>query len=167
MKFHFLLFSHSVVFDFLTPWTSARQASLSFTISRSLLKLMSIEWWCHPTISSSVIPSSSHLQSFPASGSFQMSQLFPSDGQSIGISDLASVPSMNTQDWFSLGLTGLTSLQSKRLSRVFSNTIVQKHPFFSIQTSLWSDIHTRLLENPLTIQTFVGKVMSLLFKHTI
>ena len=89
----------------------------------------SSRWW-HPTISSSVIPSSSCLQSFPASGSFPMSQFFTSSGQSIGVSALALVLPMNTQDWFPLGLTGLISLHSKRLSRVFSNTTVQKHQFF-------------------------------------
>ena len=83
--------------------------------------------WCHPTISSSVVPSSSHLQSFPASGSFQMSQFFTSGGQSIGVSVSASVLPMNIQDWFPLGWTGLISLQSKGLSRVFSNTTIQKH----------------------------------------
>ena len=90
--------------------------------------------WCHPTILSSVIPFSSCLQSFPASGSFPMSQFFTSGGQSIGAS--ASVLSMNIQDWFLLGLTGLISLQSKGLSRVFSNTTVQKHQFFCAQFSL-------------------------------
>ena len=83
--------------------------------------------WCHPTISSSVVPLSSSLQSFPASGSFQMSQFFASGGPSIGVSALASVLPMNIQDWFLLGWTGLTSLPSKGLSRVFSNTTVQKH----------------------------------------
>ena len=104
--------------------------------------------WCHPTISPSVILFSSCLQSFPASGSFLMSQLFVWDGQSIGAS--ASVLSMNIQDWFPLGLPGLISLQSKGLSRVFSNTTVQKHRFFSAQASLWSSshMHTRLLEKP-------------------
>ena len=103
---------------------------------------------CHPAISSSVIPFSSCLQSFPASGSFQMSQLSTSGGQSIGISASTSFPPMNIHDW-SLGLTGWISLQSKGLSRVFSNTTVQKHQFFSIQFSLWSNshIHTWLLEN--------------------
>ena len=91
--------------------------------------------WCHPTISSSVIPFSSCPQSFPASGSFQMSQLFTSGGQSIGVSALTSDLPMNTQDW-SLGWTGWISLQSKGLSRVFSNTTVQKHQFFSAQLSL-------------------------------
>ena len=87
--------------------------------------------WCHPTISSSVIPFSSCLQSFPASGSFSMSQFFASGGQSIGVSTSASVLPMNIQDKFPLGLTDLISLQSQELSRVFSNTTVQKHQFFS------------------------------------
>ena len=104
--------------------------------------------WCHPTISSSVIPFSSCLQSFPASGSFQMSHLFASGGQSIGVSASASVLPMNIQDWFALGWTGWISLQSKGLSRVFSNTTVQKHQFFSAQLSLQSNshIHTWPLE---------------------
>ena len=93
--------------------------------------------WCHPTISSSVVPFSSCLQSFPASGSFQMSQLFTSGGQSIRVSASTSVLSMNTQDWCPLGWTGWISLQSKGLSRVFSNTTVQKHQFFGAQLSLW------------------------------
>ena len=87
--------------------------------------------WCHPTVSS-VIPFSSCLQSFPASGSFQMSKLFSSGGQSIGVSASASVFPMNTQAWLPLGLTGLISLQSKGLSRVFSNTAVQKHQYSGI-----------------------------------
>ena len=93
-------------------------------------------WWYHPTISSSVVPYSSCPQSFPASGSFPMSQLFASGGQSIGISASASILSMNIQDWFPLGWTGWISLQSKGLSRVFSNTTVQKHQFFGTQLSL-------------------------------
>ena len=93
-------------------------------------------WWCHPSISSSVVPFSSHLQSFPASGSFQMSQFFTSGGQSIRVSALASVLPMNTQGWSPLGWTGWISLQSKGLSRVFSSTTVQKHQFFSTQVSL-------------------------------
>ena len=92
--------------------------------------------WCHPTISSSVIPFSSCPQSFPASGSFQMSQLFTSGGQSIGVSASTSVSPMNTQDWSPLGWTGWISLQSKGLSKVFSNTMVQKHQFFGTQFSL-------------------------------
>ena len=100
------------------------------------------------TISSSVIPFSSCLQSFPASGSFPMSQFFESGGQRIGASALASVLPMNIQGWYPLGLTGLISLHSKGFSRVFSNITVQKHPFVSAQTSLWSSshIHTWLLE---------------------
>ena len=92
-------------------------------------------WWCHPTISSSVIPFSSCLQPFPASGSFPMSQFFASGGQSIGAS-ASSVFPMNIQDWFPLGWTGWISLQSKGLSRVFTNTTVQKHQFFGTQLSL-------------------------------
>ena len=92
--------------------------------------------WCHPTISSSVIPISSSLQSFPASGSFPRSQFFASGGQSIGLSASASVFPMNIQDPFPLGWTGWISLQSKGLSRVSSNTTVQKHQFFGTQPSL-------------------------------
>ena len=92
--------------------------------------------WCHPTISPFVVPFSSRLQSFPASGSFQISQFFTSGGQSIGVSASTSVLPMNIQDWFTLGWTGWISLQSKGLSRVFSNTTVQKHPFFGAQLSL-------------------------------
>ena len=92
--------------------------------------------WCHPTISSSVVSFSSCLQSFPASGSLQMSQFFASGGQSIGVSASTSILPMNTQDWSLLGWTGWISLQSKGLSRVFSNTTVQKHQFFSAQLSL-------------------------------
>ena len=104
--------------------------------------------WCHPTISSSVVPFSSHPQSFPASGSFQMSQLFASGGQSIGVSASTSDLPMNIKDWFPLGWTGWIFLQSKGPSRVFSNCTVQKHQFFSAQLSLQSNshIHTWLLE---------------------
>ena len=106
--------------------------------------------WCHPTISSSVIPFSSHLQSFPASGSFQMDQFFTSGGQSIGVSASTSVLPMNIQDWFPLGWTHWISLQSKGLSRVFCNTTVQKHQFFGAQFSSQSNshIHTWLLGKP-------------------
>ena len=109
-----------------------------------------LSWWCHLTILSSVIPFSSCLQSLPAWGSFQMSQFFTSGGQSMGVSALASVPPVNIQGWFPLGLTGLISLQFRGLTRVFSNTTVQKHQFFSAQPSLWanSHIHTWLLEKP-------------------
>ena len=106
--------------------------------------------WCHPTISSSVTPFSSGLQSFPVSGAFPMSQFFTSGGQSIGVSASASVLPMNTQDWSPLGWTGWISLQSKGLSRIFSNITVQKHPFLGTQLSLWtnSHIHTWLLQKP-------------------
>ena len=106
--------------------------------------------WCHLTISSSVIPFSSCLKSFPISGSFQMSQLFTSGGQNIGASASTSVLPMNTHDWFPLGWTGWISLQSKGLSRVFSNTTVQKHQFFGAQLSSQSNSHiyTWPLEKP-------------------
>ena len=105
--------------------------------------------WCHPTISSSVISFFSCLQSFPALGSFQMSQLFTSGGQSIRVSASVSVLSVNIQDWFPLGWTGWISLQSRGLSRVFKTTI-HKNQFFSTQPSLWSNSHiqTWLLEKP-------------------
>ena len=108
--------------------------------------------WCHPNISSSVIPFSSCLQSFPASGTFPMSQLFAPGSQSIGVSASASasVLPMKIQGWFPLGLTGWISLLSKGLSRVFSRTTIQRHQFFGAQPSLWSDFHisTWLLERP-------------------
>ena len=137
-------FSHSVMSDSVTPWTAACQTSLSITNSRSLLKLISIE----SMMSSSVVPFSSCFQFFPASGSFQMSQFFASDGQSIGVSASASVLPITIQDWFPLGWTGWISLQSKGLSRVFFNTTVQKHQFFSAHFSLWFNSHipTWLLE---------------------
>ena len=120
---------------FVTPWTAACQASLSITNSRSLLKHI-LSQWCHPTISSSVVPFSSCFQSFPTSGSFQMSQIFTSGGQSIGVATSTSDLPMNTQDWSPLGWTGWISLQSRGLSRVFSNTTVQKHQFFGTLLSL-------------------------------
>ena len=117
---------------------------------RACSNICPLSQWCHPTISSSVIPFSSHFQSLPASGSFQMSQFFTSGNQRIGVSASASVLPMNIQDCFPLGLTDLVSLQSEGLSRVFSNTTVQKHQFFAAQLSLWfsSHIHTWLLEKP-------------------
>ena len=151
------------------PMDCTNQASLSFTISWNFLKRKSIEFtdrlpclspssgacsnswpssrWYHPTISSSVVPFSSCLQSFPPSGSFPLSQIFALGGQSIGSS--ASVGS-NIEDWPPLGWTGWISLQAKGLSRVFSNTTVQKHQFFHVQLSSWSNshIHTWLLEKP-------------------
>ena len=122
---------------FATPWNEAHQASLSITNSQSLLKLICpSSWWCHPTLSSSVIPFSSCLQSFPASRYFPMSQFFTSGGQSTGVSASTSVLPMNIQDWFPSGWTGWISLQSKGLSRIFSNTTVQNHQFFGAQLSL-------------------------------
>ena len=108
-------------------------------------------WWCHPTISSSVILFSSCLQSFPASGSFPMSQFFASGSQSIGAAtSAASVLPMNIQGWFPLGWTGWISLQSRGFPKVFSNITVQKYQFFCAQPSLWSNSHicTWLLEKP-------------------
>ena len=106
--------------------------------------------WCHPIILSTAVAFSSSLLSFPASGSFLMSRLFASGGQSIEASVSASVLPVNMHYWFHLGLTGWISLQSKGLSRVFSNTAIQKHQFFSVHPSLWSNshIHTWLLEKP-------------------
>ena len=98
-----------------------------------------LSWWWHPTISSCVVPFSSCLQSFPASGSFPMNWLFTSGGQTIG--DSASVLPMNIHSWFPLGLTGLVSLLSKGLSRVFFSTTVQKYQFFGAQSSLWFNFH--------------------------
>ena len=144
-------FSRSVVSDSLRPHESqhARPPCPSSTLG-VYPNSCPLSLWCHPTISSSVIPFSSCPQLFSASGSFPMTQLFASGGQSIGVSASASVLPMNIQDWFPLGLTGLTSLQSKGLSRVFSNTTVQKHQFFSAQLSVWSNshFHTWLLEKP-------------------
>ena len=133
-----------------TPWIAAYQASQSFTTPGVCSNSHPLSWWCHPTISSSVISFSSCLQSFPASGSFPRSQFFASDGQSIGASASASVLPMNIQGWFPFTLTGLISLQSKSLSRIFSNSTIPKHQFFSSQPSLWlkSHICTWLLEKP-------------------
>ena len=142
--------SLSRVWLFVTPWTAACQVSQSYTISQSLLKLMPLSQWCHPTISSSVVPFSPCLNSLPASESFHMIRLFASDGQSIGASASASVLPMNYQGWFSLGLTGLISWLSKELSRVCSSTTVQSHRFFGAQPFLLSSSHicTWLLEKP-------------------
>ena len=140
----------SHVWLFATPWTAAHQASLSVTNSRSLLKLMSIESLmpsnhlipCRPLL---LLPSI-----FAPSGFYPMSKFFTSGGQSIGVSASASVLLMNNQDWFPLRLTDFISLLSKGLSRVFSNTSVLKHQFFSVQLSLWSNSHIYwwLLEKP-------------------
>ena len=142
-------FSHSVVSNSL--WPHGRQHArppCPLPTPRVYSNSCPLNQWCHPTISSSVIPFSSSLQSFPASGSFPVSHFFTLGGQGIGASASAWVLPMNIQDWFPSGLTGLISLLSKGLSRVFSNTTVQKHQFFGI--SLWSNshIHTWLLEKP-------------------
>ena len=120
---------------FVTPWTAARQVSLSWTPGVYSNSCLSSQW-CHPAISSSVVPFSSCPQSLPASGFLPMSQLFAWGGQSTGVSPSASVLPMNTQDWSPLGWTGWISLQFTGLSRVFSNTTVQKHQFFGTQLSL-------------------------------
>ena len=152
-----LLFCCSV-WLFAIPWTAACQASLSFTISQSLLKLMSIHLiLCHPLL---LLPST-----FPSIRVFPMSQLFVLGGQRIGTSVSASVHPMNIHSWFPLGLTGFICLQSKGLSRVFSSTTIQKHLFFGTQPSLWSSSHYLFTTSgksiALTVQTFAGKVMSL------
>ena len=155
------LFSHAQLFA--TQGTTVRQAYLSFTISWNLHKLMFTELMMSSKISFSVVAFSYCPQALPASGSFLVSQLFPSGGQSTGAS--ASVLPMHIQDWFPLELTGLVSLVSKELSRFFFYTTIQKHQFFPTQPSLWSNyhIHTRLLEKTiaLTLPTFVGKVLEL------
>ena len=142
-------FSHSVMFDCLQPHglQNARPPCPSPTPGVHPNPYPSSRW-CHPIISTFVVPFSSCPQSFPASG--EMSQLFASGGQSIGVSASISVLPMNTQDWSPLGWTGWISLQSKGLSRVFCNTTVQKHQFFGTQLSLQSNshIHTRPLEKP-------------------
>ena len=144
-------FSHSVMSDSLWPHglQHTRPPCPSPT-PRVYSNSCPSSQWCHPIISSSVVPFSSHLQSFPESGSFQISQLFTSGGQSIGVSASISVLPMNTQKWSPLGWTGWISLQSKGLSRVFSNTTVQKHQFFGTQLSSQSNshIHPWPLEKP-------------------
>ena len=146
--------SHSVMSDYLRPhgrqhvripYPSPTPRACSNSSPSSL--------WCYPTISFSVIPFSTCHHSFPASGSYLMSQFFPSDGQNIGASASASVLPVIIQNWFPVGLTGLISIQSKGLSRVFSNTIAQKHQFFGTQLSLYSNdrIHIRLLEKAIAL----------------
>ena len=146
---HWVQFSRSVVSDSLRPHElqCAKPRCPSQT-SGVHPNPCSLTRWCHPNISSSVVPVSFRPQSFPASGSSQMSQLFTSGGQSIGVSASASVLPMNTQDWSTLWWTGWISVQFKGLSRVFSNTTVQKHQFFGAQLSSQSNshIHTWPLE---------------------
>ena len=150
--------------DSVIPWAAAHQASLSISTPRVYPNSSPLSRLCHPTISSSVIPFSSHLQSFPATGSFPMSQFFPSAGQNIGASAL--VLPMNIQEWLPLGLTDWISLQSKGLSGVLSNTTVPKasilqcSAFFIVQLS--HHYMTTGKTIALTRRNFVGKIMSLL-----
>ena len=144
-------FSHSVVSDSLRPHESQHARPRCPSPSPGVYSnSRPPSQWCHPAISSSVVPFSSCPQSLPAWGSFPMSQLFAWGGQNIGVSASASVLPMNTQDWSPLGWTGWISLQSKGFSRVFSNTTVQKHQFFGTQVSSQanSHIHTWLPEKP-------------------
>ena len=145
--------------DSATPWTAAPQLPCPLPTPGACSNSCPSSQWCHPTISSSAAPFSSCLQSLPASGSFQMSQVFASGGQSIGASASASVLPMNIQDWFPLGLTGLISFLSKAFSRILSSSTLQKHQFFSTQPSLWSSSHnhTWLLEKP---QLWLGGSLS-------
>ena len=150
---HFILsvqFSHSVSESLRTHRLQHARLPCPSLTPEAYSNSCPLSQWCHLTISSSVIPFFSCLQSFPITGSFPMSQPFPSDGQSMGASSSTSVLPLKIQSWFSLGWTGLISLQSNRLSRVFSNTTVQKHQFFGTQLSLWSNsqIHTWPLEKP-------------------
>ena len=144
-------FSHSIVYNALWPH-GLQLARFPCPSPTPGACSNSCRWslWCHPTISSSVIPFSSCLQPFPASGSFPKSQFFTPGGQSIVASASASVLPMNIQDWFPWGWTDWISMQSKGLLRIFSTTTVQKQEFFSTQLCLWSNshIHTWLLEKP-------------------
>ena len=163
---NFVVPSLSPVWVSTTPWTAVCQVSMFFINSWSLLKFMPLSWWCHPTISSSVIPFCP--QSFSASGSFPMSWLFASGGQSIGSFSFSMSPSNEYSGLISLGLTSLISLQSKGLSRASSSTKIQKHQSFRAQPSLWSSSHICMwLEKTiaLTIWTFLGKMTSLLFNR--
>ena len=155
-EYYSVQFSHSVVSDSLWLHESqhARPPCPSPT-PRVYPNSCPSSLWCNPDISSSVVPFFSCPQSLPASGSFQMSQLFTWGGQSIGVSSSASVLPKNIQDWSPLGWTGWISLQYKGLSRVFSNTTVQKHQFFGAQLSLQSNshIHTWLLKKKSIVLT--------------
>ena len=150
-QFHLVQFSHSIVSDSLQPHglQHSKHPCPSPT-PRVYSNSCPLSSWCHPTISSSVVPFSSRLHSFPSSGSSPMSQFFTSGGQSIEVSASASVLPMNIQDWFPLRWTGCIFWQSKGLSRVFSDTTVQKHQFFGAQPSSQSNSHNHiwLLEIP-------------------
>ena len=136
-------FSHSVVTDSLWPHGLQYARFPCPTPTPGVYSnSCPLSQWCYPTISSSVAPFSSRLQPFPALGSFSMSQLFPPGGQSITASTSRTVLPMNIQGWFPLGLTGLISLQSNELSRVFSRTTIRKHHLFGAQPSLWTNFHT-------------------------
>ena len=154
--------------DSATPETASCQAPLSFTVSQLCSNSCPLNQWCHLTISFSAAPFSCCLQSFPASGSFSMSRLFASSGQSIRASASPSVLPMNIQGWFPLGLTSLISLLSKGLSRVFSSPTIQKHQFFRARSAFFmaqlSPLHMTTGNTiAFTIQTSVGKVISLVF----
>ena len=157
-------FSLSVMSDFLQPHELQHtRLPCPSSTPGAYSNSCPLSQWCHPTISSSVVPFVSCLQSFPASGSFQMSLCLTSGGQSIGVSAAVPILPKNIQDWFPLGWTGWISLESKGLSRVFSNTTVQKQQFFSTQLSLQSNSHPYMTTGKtLTRWTFVGKVISLL-----
>ena len=172
MSFHSAQFSHSVLSDSLWPHElqHARLSCPSPSPGACSNSCPSSQW-CHPTISSSVTPFSSCLQSFPASGSFPMNWLLASGDQSIGASASALVLPMNIQGWFPLGLTGLLSLQSRELSKIFSNTTVQKHQLFLQCAAFFmaqlSYLYMTTGKNiALTIRTFMGKVMSA-FEYTL
>ena len=173
-------FSHSVMSNSLRPHgLKHARPPCPLPTPRVYSNACPLYWWCHPTISSSIDPFFYCLQSFPASGSFQMSQFFASGGQSTEVSASASVLPMNIQDWFPLGWTGWISLQSKGLSRVFSNTTVQKHQFSASVRMISSSTehqcsvffivqlsHSYMTTGKtiaLTTWTFVGKLMSLFF----
>ena len=162
-----LLFSCTVMSDSLQPH-GLQQARLPCPSPspRACSNSCPLSWWCHSTISFSVVPFFFPFQSFPASGSLLMGQLFTSGDQSIGASASTSTLPVNIKDWSPLGWTGLISLQSKGLSRVFSSTTVQKHQFFTTQPSYGPALiskHDYWKNHSFTIQTFVGKIMSLLF----
>ena len=143
-----LLFSHSVMSDSLRPHgLQHARPPCTLPFLGACSNSSPLSQWCHPNISFSVIPFSSYVQSFPA-GSFPISWLFASGGQSIGVSASTSIFPINIQGWFPLGLTGLISLQSKRLSRVFSSDTVWRHQFLGTQCFLLSSsqIHTQLIE---------------------
>jgi len=161
--YQFVQYSRSVMSDSLRPHRlqPTKFHGVPSPTPRAYSNSCPYSGWCHPTILSSVVPFSSYLQSFPASESFPISQFFTSGIQSIEVSALASIFSMNIQDWFPLGWTGFISLQSKWLSRVFSSTTVQKHQFFSAQHSLIQLLTPYMTTGKiivLTRWTFVGQV---------